>query len=214
MGQANNVAELHLDAVKNAKATLHLASADEHREKFALTNIESTKAQGTGKEFFLPGVHSDIGGGYRDDDKEKEQPIFSCNNRNEAEKELERLVDAGWYRLRDKDDKKEIFISPEFSSEALEYTELRVNRTGIKNHYSRIPLQIMAKEARKNGMVLKGQLDDNEEVPKELGKIQLHIENYIAGTTQSKAHDWDEKMNTDEALCTLSEARFSGRASG
>ena len=203
-GQANNVAELHLDAVKNAKATLHLASADEHREKFALTDIESAGAKG--KEFFLPGVHSDIGGGYRDNAKE-EQTIFKCNSLRDAEKELERLVDAGWYRNWDENPKKvkEITLHRFVGSRGgIQRRELSVNRTGIKNHYSRIPLQIMAKTARENGMVFKVELDDEKVLSNTtLSKMEKHIESYIANTTQSKADDWDKKMETDEELRTL-----------
>ena len=40
------------------------ASAEEHRMHLSLHNINSAKAKG--EQYFLPGVHSDIGGGYLD----------------------------------------------------------------------------------------------------------------------------------------------------
>lgn len=58
---ANNTRDQR--AVKNAKFALHLAAADEHRDDFPLHTIKSAS---TGKkaEYYLPGVHSDIGGSY------------------------------------------------------------------------------------------------------------------------------------------------------
>jgi len=51
-------------AVAKAKFALHLAAADEHRKDFPLHRITSATKVGTGAEYFLPGVHSDIGGSY------------------------------------------------------------------------------------------------------------------------------------------------------
>ncbi|MDZ7923368.1 MAG: DUF2235 domain-containing protein [Marinagarivorans sp.] len=51
-------------AVAKAKFALHLAAADEHRQDFPLHRITSATKSGTGAEYFLPGVHSDIGGSY------------------------------------------------------------------------------------------------------------------------------------------------------
>lgn len=51
-------------AVAKAKCALHLAAADEHRADFPLHRIKSALDAGTGAEYYLPGVHSDIGGSY------------------------------------------------------------------------------------------------------------------------------------------------------
>lgn len=51
-------------AVAKARFALHLAAADEHRSDFPLHRITSAKNAGTGAEYYLPGVHSDIGGSY------------------------------------------------------------------------------------------------------------------------------------------------------
>lgn len=56
--------KLNQQSVKLAKKTLHLAAAEEHRVDFPLHHITSAKNAGTGKEYFLPGVHSDVGGSY------------------------------------------------------------------------------------------------------------------------------------------------------
>lgn len=56
--------KLKQQSVKLAKKALHLAAAEEHRLDFPLHHIKSAKDAETGKEFFLPGVHSDVGGSY------------------------------------------------------------------------------------------------------------------------------------------------------
>lgn len=58
----NDTWELSLDAVKDADQVVHLAAAEEHRVNFRLTSIGSVGKRGL--ELYLPGVHSDIGGGY------------------------------------------------------------------------------------------------------------------------------------------------------
>ena len=65
-----------LDAISDArvKKVVHLASADEHRYHFSLHNIKS--AGGKGKEYFLPGTHSDVGGGYLDNGSEAGLKVF------------------------------------------------------------------------------------------------------------------------------------------
>jgi len=55
---------LQQSAVSRAKKVLHLAAADEHREDFPLHRIVSAVKKGVGEEYFLPGVHSDVGGSY------------------------------------------------------------------------------------------------------------------------------------------------------
>ncbi len=63
--------QLYLDPSKVTSA-VHLIASDEHREKFALNSLRN--ADGSLPENFreisLPGVHSDIGGGYHDDQRE------------------------------------------------------------------------------------------------------------------------------------------------
>lgn len=56
-----DVDQLFLYGVDNADHVLHLCAMDEFRTKFALTDINS--AFGKGLELFLPGCHTDVGGG-------------------------------------------------------------------------------------------------------------------------------------------------------
>lgn len=56
--------KLNQRAVALASKSIHLAAAEEHRLDFPLHTIKSAKDNGNGKEYYLPGVHSDVGGSY------------------------------------------------------------------------------------------------------------------------------------------------------
>ncbi len=56
--------KLNQRAVALATKSLHLAAAEEHRVDFPLHTIKSAKDKGTGEEYYLPGVHADVGGSY------------------------------------------------------------------------------------------------------------------------------------------------------
>ncbi|MFD0864182.1 T6SS phospholipase effector Tle1-like catalytic domain-containing protein [Sungkyunkwania multivorans] len=126
----NDTRELNLDAVRKANHTFQIAADDEHRVNFRLTNINSAGSKGVQKE--LPGVHSDIGGGYTDNSNEEvtlnyANTIFGVP---ELRRQRQRLIEEGWY-LEDE-------ITAGWLSK-----ELTAKRTGIRNTYSHIPLHIM-----------------------------------------------------------------------
>lgn len=142
---------LDLDAVQHAKKVLHLASADEHRKNFSLTNINSS---GNGDQYFLPGVHSDIGGGYTDG--EDESLVIFKGTSDEAKVEKQRLIEkTGWYlegQIETID--YEDFDDMEYEFDDMKFSELRVTRTNLPTAYSIIPLKIMAKFLTNDGIVL------------------------------------------------------------
>lgn len=59
----NDTRELNLASISAADQVIQIAAADEHRTNFRLTDTSSKKG-GNSFELFLPGGHSDIGGGY------------------------------------------------------------------------------------------------------------------------------------------------------
>lgn len=59
---SNDVDDLKLWGINHAKDVLHLCAMDEFRSNFALTDIENC-IDSCGTELFLPGCHTDIGGG-------------------------------------------------------------------------------------------------------------------------------------------------------
>ena len=58
-----NVDEFGLYATTNAKDVLHICALDENRINFSLVDIESSIKSKNGTEIFMPGCHTDIGGG-------------------------------------------------------------------------------------------------------------------------------------------------------
>lgn len=65
---AKNVTDygLYSPTLPKVKSTFHLCAMDEYREHFALTDIG--KINSDSAELFIPGCHSDVGGGYVDND--------------------------------------------------------------------------------------------------------------------------------------------------
>ena len=58
-----NVDDFGLYATESADSVLHLCAMDEFRANYALVDIQSSISGRNGTELFLPGSHSDIGGG-------------------------------------------------------------------------------------------------------------------------------------------------------
>jgi len=169
---------LEQTAVRHAKKSLHLVAADEHRADFALHNIKSAGERG--EEYYILGVHSDVGGSYNkasdlalkvENDPDKKEYMLTTNENKIIFKNSEReilaadmqaLIKQGWY-IND-NSKKEIEINERKIRKkrpggkthyyARAY-ELEVNREGICSAYCNIPLKIMAKYARDKGVDLK-----------------------------------------------------------
>lgn len=122
----DDVDQLKLNAINKASNIVHLTAADEHREKFELTSVT------TGIELSLPGVHSDIGGSYRDNIVENvslAEELFTINNwREKVAAEKARLIEQGWYRDNQMTNKQPY--------------KLIGNRL-LSNKYSLIPLHLM-----------------------------------------------------------------------
>lgn len=87
---ADDVKQLGLNLGSVPAKVVHLTAGDEVRENFSLTSIDSSIAVGKGIELELPGVHSDVGGGYNESAQEETRRI-----RNLAEKQ--HLIAGGWY---------------------------------------------------------------------------------------------------------------------
>lgn len=149
---SNDVRKLELDAVKEAKKVLHLAAAEEYRKNFSLTNIKS--AGGKGEEYFLPGVHSDVGGSYRDPEGSSEGFYLYSGSPSKVKADRTTLIAEGWYTEDEILYEEEI---DEFGQPV--YARTKANRNGIRNAYCQIPLKIMAKSAREQGLSIKADLE-------------------------------------------------------
>jgi hypothetical protein len=166
-GYDNNTIELHLDSISSAEYVVQLAAAEEYRKNFRLTNIDSAPNK---LQIFLPGTHSDIGGGYVENSSEINLQVldfdkaFGLNEAHRAAIKRERLwlIDSGWY------------WENEIHNLNL-WNELKVTRNRISNLYSRIPLKLMARYANKQGVVFSHKLLDQNPIPQELGMVEMAI---------------------------------------
>jgi len=197
----DDTADLHLDAVSRAELVVHLASADEHRTNFPLTNVNSA---GTNKiEIFLPGVHSDIGGGYTNNSEEADLKILCLNSISnipmvvqafgqKIDEVKRQLVASGWYYYND------------FQQT---WNELTVTRRGIQSSYSIIPLNLMANYAREKGIYFNGTLPGDAALPEELRALRDHIIRYSVSkrTGGSVSTDW---AHNDQMLIPLRRTYF------
>lgn len=175
----SDVGELKLNAVRHAQAVLQLAAAEEYRKNFSLTNIDS--AGGKGRQLFLPGAHSDIGGAYVDGDNEQKMLITGSDSTGIAEF----LRENGWYQGDE-------LVHRQIVTESMVNESVQVNRTGISNEYSFIPLRLMADFATEQGLPIDPRLYlyfDPVNVPEE---VKGRIEAYAAAKgSGSKASDWE-----------------------
>lgn len=180
MNHDTDTKKLHMDNLNITERVVQLSASEEHRKNFRLTGIESAK---NGLEVFMPGVHSDIGGSYNKTEEEKDLQILdfdrvwglSDDDKEAFKRERNWLVDSGWY-------KEEEIEDVNF------FNELKVNRKGIKNEYSFIPLQMMADYAKEYGVHYSGTLVLKYKVPTELKDFQSYLKNYAKGPT--KPSDW------------------------
>lgn len=167
----DDVRELHLDCLSHVQQVIHLAAANEHRANFALTDVTSA---GSKIELYLPGVHSDIGGGYTDGFTETRLVLYKLNPiyviptvrercRQAVEAERNRLINEGWYRASQLD-------CTDF--------EIAATRT-VAAAYNRIPLLVMSNLASEFGVSFTG-VAGQYPIPAGLTTAKNQIEQYVA----------------------------------
>lgn len=129
---ANDISELHLNFFTgHAKRVFHLCAQDEYRLFFSLTNIQSAINGGFGYEVFLPGAHSDIGGGYNHNASEK----YSVSTAGGLDKVMFAwLKDKGFFTKVE----QSAYVKGETRKSA------HVSRSNISNAYTAVPLKVMA----------------------------------------------------------------------
>lgn len=166
----DDVEQLQINNLGYFKQAVHFVAMDEHRQNFALTHLKGTNC----KEKVLPGVHSDIGGGYETGiEVVDELEIAPLNNiiLPYLKKQKELLVKEYWYKEEQTDividhvpkemAKKGLYIY--YFNELIRllrfryiatfnnyffYNKLRGIRF-LKKEYSYIPLHLMEKAFRK-----------------------------------------------------------------
>lgn len=182
----NDTKDLHLDAISNAEYVLQLAAAEEHRKNFRLTNIKSALS---GLEIFLPGVHSDVGGGYADNASEVDRQILDIDTiwtgddvKAAFQRDKKWVIAAGWFSVDEIQDSSS-------------WNELKATRHNINNKYSHIPLNLMKKLALEKGMNFAKGIATRYNIPDDLSDIKTAIDTYVAGLEVSCPEDWFELNN-------------------
>ena len=182
----DDVGELKLDAISNAEFVYQLAAGDEHRENFQLTLIETA---GDGEQVFLPGVHSDIGGGYNDGDGETDWEVFDLDpsvftstlqrDRAAVRRGRQWLIDKGWY------------TDGELTQPNM-WWEVHATRNSIDNKYSRLPLNMMAEKGREKGVNFRGSIAFRHRVPStsSVQQAKQAIDATIAAGNTAKGGAW------------------------
>jgi Uncharacterized alpha/beta hydrolase domain (DUF2235) len=187
--------KLNQRAVALATKSVHLCAAEEHRLDFPLHTIKSAINKGKGKEYYLPGVHSDVGGSYNLGNDLNKEPMRTSSEVNRIinsgagfilDIDRDRLIEAGWYKPN------------EIKKHSFAVGYLEVNRKNIKSAYCNIPLKLMAKLATENGIKFRPNLNQraNQILSKEpdLKSLEASINSYVAkmGASGSKPEDWIE----------------------
>lgn len=159
--------QLNLDAVSKCNFTLQLASADEFRENFSLTNIN--KCGLNGLELTLPGVHSDIGGGYVEGAEEVAYIYEETHvDRGDAIKKFGQfLIREGWFAI------EQLFVV-DISRKKLPFSSILdknyillslEGKRKLSNEYAKIPLNIMIEYSEKRGVKYdEKKLNDKKEI--------------------------------------------------
>lgn len=189
----DDTAELHLDSIAVAEQVVQLAAAEEHRMTFQLTDIRSAGTKGT--QIFLPGVHSDVGGGYADFAQEVDVQLFDIDfypwnlwdpqlKISTFYREKQWLIDSGWYRedqLRD-DWQWQIFGT----------------RPPQRHHYAYIPLHMMAAYARNCSVPFKGGVEASHPIPSDLLAVQAAIWSAVSRGASHSPSAWFGKDPADD----------------
>lgn len=168
----NGAVNVHLKAA-SADSIFHITAADEFRHNFSLNR----NTPGGGATVELPGAHSDIGGGYAEEEKEdllmkpatgrifssyeearRQHEIDSTNSARVGAPEAARMVAEGWIG-----NPKQYYVQPTAirtftipnpSAYHVDYAydiEHRVRRN-ISNGWSKAVMALMHKKAREAGV--------------------------------------------------------------
>ncbi|MCT2561528.1 DUF2235 domain-containing protein [Chryseobacterium herbae] len=194
----NDVRELHLNTLK-AQKIVHLAASDEHRENFMLTRVQL----GGGTDYFLPGVHSDVGGCYTHNMSEDKQIMDFDNTVGDGlsdddyntilNNDLNNLIEQGWFKRGE--------VSGPNS-----WHETYIKRAKISNRYSFIPLHIMSEMTNKS---YKDTIDidnvrkaykipngtEDKYYPLDLTKVKKRLDAYMEGSAPYMAYHTNRQID-------------------
>lgn len=142
------------------KSTCHICGTDEFRANFALTDIGSAVDNPENIELFLPGCHSDIGGGYTKGDDGEKKTLDAIVDEMDTQMSTTSAIEAGnddhWESLSIELLKKLGWVETFWNNEIdqISYQDFRVSSITFthlpkpENQYSNIPLKFMFERMR------------------------------------------------------------------
>lgn len=152
----DDVTDLRLRAIRQARAVYQLAAAEEYRTRFALTNIVSAGSKGT--QVYLPGAHSDVGGGYASGTEEERTLVVG----DPAPIVGRFLLDRGWFT------RPELHYVPRREGAATRHgrTPPTPARLGAlpqakRRAYTFVPLRLMGEWLDREGLPIRARLAAN-----------------------------------------------------
>lgn len=199
----NDIKELHLDDITNAKKIVHFTSDDEHREYFDLTNVAvDSTINGVkqnpvyyGIEKTFPGVHCDVGGAYENGPEVKDE-ILDNESTISFKERKKQLVAEGWFT-----DEELIVRWDKLSSE----------RKYIKKTYSYIPLQFMQEYGTDSDLPFnKSKLEKKYSISNDalLVRVKARLKPYIMGNGKPYKFRTIESINKQYKGAKIPEQRF------
>lgn len=219
-----------LDAIQHEKVkkVVHLASAEEHRGMFCLHNIKSAGSKG--EEYFLPGVHSDVGGGYLDEGSDANLIVFQGTPQEAARDRHQYLIAQGWFKPEQLTEEVTRYREDEYGNEleaaavrlrVKKQNEMKPNETPriVRNAYRQIPLKLMAEFAGKNEITFESDLSRDAtktintfpELTRLESRIRAHMQQ--AGPRGSRPEAW-QKIEPEFNAIRHKHLHFSARYNG
>lgn len=194
----NDSEQLGLNSVQNANFIFQIASADEFRDNFSLTNIESSGIKGL--QFTLPGVHSDIGGGYVDGENENVLIYKATNDKTSCENYRNILIEEGWY-----DPAQISIVTKTYPTRfGAQYKYELWGKRDLSNHFDKLPLHYMFHFSDFFGVkYLDRQRKKNKITDATVTKISSHLQGYVQKCVDlknnyvTKAHSGQKVSSSD-----------------
>ena len=196
----NDVSDLKLNSVSKANYVYHIASEDEYRENFDLSNINSCGLKGL--EIKLPGVHSDIGGSYLNNmkelsvldniltvDSEEDRKVAQAIREKRYDSFRKIVVDEGWYTTSQLTN--EFFYEKNFDPHTKwyqnQYNYGLVGRRTLFNTYDKIPLDLMINQSKGFAVkYLSKKVEANQINDAFINKVYDQLKNYVKACSDNR----------------------------
>ncbi|MBT0956407.1 DUF2235 domain-containing protein [Alphaproteobacteria bacterium KMM 3653] len=209
----NDAYQLGFSVRDKATYIVHLAAGEENRANFSLSQLSGGPDCANGVEIFLPGVHSDVGGGYNPAEPEAKRCMY-WNYSHEythfkpsvppdfiADKNW--FVSQGWYREAELETKfrTRTYKDDEGNKSYRDFYLLYSKRDQVRGEYAAIPFQLMVEFAQPYDVRFRPRHLKHKQtrvIPK-LAQLHSDLRSYAyktqSGAITSKPTDWLHRVD-------------------